>query len=221
MRWLATGGVDVVSLTELLDAPDDRDAVAITFDDAFANFATHAWPRLKEHGFRVTLFVPTGFVGKNNRWESIPGGKMPILPILDWTSLCRLQDEGVALGAHSRAHPDLRTLDEAAIQAEVLGSIEDIERETGRRPNSFAYPYGYWNSAAVANVRRACRYACTTELRPLGRDDKAHLLPRLDAFYLCGPGKLEGFGGPTFRRYLQLRARVRVVGQWGRQRLWS
>jgi peptidoglycan/xylan/chitin deacetylase (PgdA/CDA1 family) len=221
VRWLASAPVDVVALTELLDVPDDRDALAVTFDDAFTNFATEAWPRLREHGLPVTLFAPTGFVGHSNSWAAIPGGRMPGLPILDWPALGRLQNEGVVIGAHSRTHPDLRFLDEAALEVEVLGSLDDIESKTGKRPDTFAYPYGYWSAAAASVVRRACRFACTTELRPLGREDEAHLLPRLDAFYLFGPGKLEDFGRPTFRRYLQLRAQVRVVGQWARARLRS
>jgi peptidoglycan/xylan/chitin deacetylase (PgdA/CDA1 family) len=219
VRWLASGRVSVVGLTELLDVPDDRDALAITFDDALANFRSEAWPRLKEHGLPATLFVPTAYVGRTNNWGTMPGGDMPELPILDWRSLARLQEEGVTLGSHSRAHPDLRSLDPTAAREEVLGSIDDIERETGRRPESFAYPYGYWDAAVAAIVRQACRCACTTELRPLERSDACHLLPRLDAYYLNGPGRLEDFGKSIFREYIRARARIRVLGQWLRTSL--
>ena len=120
---MGTGPVSVVSLTELLNLPDDRDALAITFDDAFTNFQTHAWPRLREYGLPVTVFTPTGFVGRTNSWAAIPGGGMPTLSILDWTSLAGLQEDGVTLGAHSRTHPDLRTLSDTAIEDEVLGQL--------------------------------------------------------------------------------------------------
>jgi len=219
VRWLAASPVSVVSLEELLTLPDERDAVAITFDDAFTNFAKEAWPRLREHGLPVTLFVPTGFVGKTNAWDALPGGAMPTLAILDWASLGRLQSEGVTLGAHSRTHADLRLLEREAIQEEVLSSIADISRETGARPAAFAYPYGHWNALAASVVEQSCAQACTTALRPLGRSDKAHLLPRLDVFYLTGPARLEAFGTFGFRRYLELRGRVRTVGQWVRTRL--
>ncbi|MGQ0734404.1 MAG: polysaccharide deacetylase family protein [Acidobacteriota bacterium] len=213
LRWLASSPVAVLSLPDLLRHPNDSDALAITFDDAFTNFQDEAWPRLRDHGLSVTLFVPTGFVGQTNEWAETPGGRMPRLPILDWASLGRLQEDGVILGAHSRTHADLRTLDGTALEEEIWGSVEDVSRETGRRPDTFAYPYGYWTPAAASTVRAACRCACTTELRPLGPGDDALLLPRLDAFYLKGPARLEQFGRASFREYLRLRSRMRALAQ--------
>jgi peptidoglycan/xylan/chitin deacetylase (PgdA/CDA1 family) len=218
VRWLASGRVPVVGLSELLALPDDMDAVALTFDDAFANFATEAWPRLRAHNLPVTLYVPTRFVGTTNRWAEMPGGRMPPLPLLDWPVLARLHEDGLTLGAHSRTHPDLRALDPTVLEDEVLGSIDDIQREAGARAESFAYPYGYWNTQVAAVVRSACNWACTTDLRPLGRSDENHLLPRLDAIYLNGPGRLEHFGRPTFRRYVWGRAWIHACGQWVRAR---
>ena len=216
VRWLASGRVSVVGLEELLALPDDQHAVALTFDDAYENFAAEAWPRLRKRGLPVTLFVPTGCVGGANDWAATPGGSMPRLPILDWPELNRLQDEGVTLGAHSRSHPDLRTLDSPGLHDEVVGSIDDLHRHTGRRPEAFAFPYGYLDSTAADAVRAACRFGCTTRLRLLSQGDQPHLLPRLDAYYLKGAGRLENFGSLVFRQYMWVRSRVRAVGQFVR-----
>jgi glycosyltransferase involved in cell wall biosynthesis/peptidoglycan/xylan/chitin deacetylase (PgdA/CDA1 family) len=67
MRWLGRSG-RAISLAELLaaragGAPLRRGAVLVTFDDAYADFAEHAWPALRRHGVPVTLFVPTAFPG--------------------------------------------------------------------------------------------------------------------------------------------------------------
>jgi peptidoglycan/xylan/chitin deacetylase (PgdA/CDA1 family) len=35
----------------------------VTVDDAYADFAEHAWPSLRRHGVPVVLFVPTAFAG--------------------------------------------------------------------------------------------------------------------------------------------------------------
>lgn len=56
----------VVSVAEVLAArrngtPLPPRAVLITFDDAYNDFADHAWPALKRHGLPATLFVPTAF----------------------------------------------------------------------------------------------------------------------------------------------------------------
>lgn len=210
---MASSGLPIVSLPELLAIPDDRDAISLTFDDAYVNFETEAWPRLRAYGLPAMLFVPTAFVGRSNDWTALPGGAMPRLPILDWKALARLQESGLTLGAHTRRHPDLRRLDGAALEDEIDGSFEDIGRETGRRPDAFAYPYGFTTGGAVARVRAAGALAVTTELRPLGAGDDAHLLPRLDSFYLEGPGRIEGFGTPAFRHYFRLRLTLRTLAQ--------
>ncbi len=211
VRWLASGSVKVVSVSELLFGNADSRSVALTFDDAFANFATSAWPVLREHAMPVTLFVPTHHVGKANSWEATPGGSMPTLNLLGWDALSELVDEGVSLGAHSRTHPDLRKVDAALLHDEIAGSFEDITRETGHVGEGFAYPYGYFNDRVVDEVRVECRWACTTELRSLGSGDDVFRIPRLDAYFLRGPGAIEGFGSPIFRSYMTMRAAIRSI----------
>jgi len=55
-----------VSMEEVLDAIEggsrlpDR-AVLITFDDAYVDFASNAWPILKSYRLPVTVFVPTAY----------------------------------------------------------------------------------------------------------------------------------------------------------------
>jgi peptidoglycan/xylan/chitin deacetylase (PgdA/CDA1 family) len=134
---------------------------------------------------------------------------MPALPLLDWDALARLADEGVTLGAHTRTHADLRRLDGAAMTEEIAGSFEDIARETGHRPTGFAYPYGYFDERVVRETRRSCQWACTTVLGPLGSDDDVHRLPRLDAYFLRGPARLDTYGSPVFRSYIAMRATIR------------
>lgn len=55
-----------VSLQDVLRASEGRqqlppNALLLTFDDAYSDFAEHAWPCLQRHGVPATLFVPTGF----------------------------------------------------------------------------------------------------------------------------------------------------------------
>ena len=65
MRWLASTG-RVVALADVLSAvrggaPLRGDAVLVTFDDGYRDFADTAWPVLRRLGIPVTLFVPTSF----------------------------------------------------------------------------------------------------------------------------------------------------------------
>lgn len=209
VRLLATSEVRVLGVADLLACPDDGHAVAITFDDALANFATHAWPVLREHAFPVTVFVPTQFVGRQNDWSVMPGGAMPSLRLLDWEQIGRLAEAGVAVCAHSRTHPDLRRLTDAQLDDELQGSREDIARETGKAPAGFAYPYGFVDGRVAGRVRRSFQWACTTVLGALTGAEDPCLLPRLDSYYFAGPAALHNYGSASFRWYMSLRAALR------------
>lgn len=211
VRWLASGAVRVVSVPELMRLPSDADAVALTFDDAFANFASVAAPLLAEHGLPATLFVVSDHAGGTNAWGGVAQRGIPTLPLLGWDALGRLAEAGVTLGAHTRTHPRLPELGAAARVEEIEGSVARIARETGRRPEGFAYPFGDANDVTATDVAASCTWAVTTELRAVGASERPHLLPRLDMYYLRAPGRLESFGTPRFRRRLWLRARARGV----------
>jgi glycosyltransferase involved in cell wall biosynthesis/peptidoglycan/xylan/chitin deacetylase (PgdA/CDA1 family) len=62
MRVLASWA-SPVPLEQTLAARLPRRAVAVTFDDAYADFAEYAWPVLRRYGIPVTLFVPTAYPG--------------------------------------------------------------------------------------------------------------------------------------------------------------
>ena len=211
VTWLGSGAVHVTTVDELMTVPDDSDAVAITFDDAFESVATIAAPLLRERGLPATVFVVTEHAGLTNTWGGRAASGIPVMPLLDWSSLAALADSGFSLGAHSRTHPDLTKVDPEALRDEVLGSVDAIERKAGVRPSCFAYPYGRVNAAVAAVAASVCTGAVTTELRPVRSDDSRFLLPRIDAYYFQAPGRLERWGSPHWHAYVKTRAMLRAV----------
>ncbi len=209
VRWLTSGRVTVTTIDDLVGLPATVDAVAITFDDGFVNFREVAAPRLLAAGLPVTLFVVGDRVGTTNAWDGCPDRGIPHLPLLDWPALARLQEMGVVLGAHSRSHTDLTRLNQTAVEDEVHGSRDVIERETGRRPSAFAYPYGRLNDTVAGIVADAFSYACTTEFRTLDDVAASIRLPRLDMYYLKRKRRLESWGSAEFRRFVRIRRQVR------------
>lgn len=207
--FLASGKVQVVSLETLWEDPPAGDAVAITFDDGFSNFATEAMPVLRDHAFPATLFVVSDHVGGHNDWGGRRARGIPHLPLLSWTELADLAGRGVRIGAHTRRHRKLTSITGIELRDEVQGSVARIESALGRRPTSFAYPFGAVDDPAAAVVREACALACTTELRALGAHEDRVLLPRLDMFYLRDRGQLEAWGSAGFRSRLWLRGQGR------------
>jgi peptidoglycan/xylan/chitin deacetylase (PgdA/CDA1 family) len=209
IAWFASRRVRVTTVHDLVMLPPSVDAVAITFDDAFATFEETAAATLIEHGLPVTLFVVADHVGRTNAWGGVAEKGIPHLALLDWTSLARLQERGVTIGAHTRRHSDLTTLPRAAVEDEVYGSADIIERRIGTRPSVFAYPYGRHDQQSTAAVARAFQYACTTEFRALEAPAASAALPRLDMYYFQQPGRLESWGTPSFDRFVAFRRSLR------------
>jgi len=126
----------VVSAPEVLQAVRGRSSLPprsllLTFDDAYRDFARHAWPVLRELGLPVTMFVPTAFPGsadgvfwwdrlhhalKNTSRRSPLTGPMGVLPLRTsrerTQALLRLQTHVKAL-PHSQAMPFVAAICEA------------------------------------------------------------------------------------------------------------
>jgi peptidoglycan/xylan/chitin deacetylase (PgdA/CDA1 family) len=211
VRFFGSGRVRVVPLADLPSMPDDQDAIALTFDDAFLNFTSSALPLLSHLGFPATIFVVSDAVGGTNAWggQETPG--IPTLPLMDWRDLEAARNAGFEIGAHSRRHPDLTTLSPAQLEDETAGCVERILSALGQRPLRFAYPYGAVNDVVARVTRDVFEQSVTTELRPVASDDDAALLPRLDAWYFRRVGELERWGSPAFRRRIWIRAQGRRV----------
>ncbi len=211
VEWLASGPVRIVPLDTLLDLPPQADAVALTFDDGFVNFGTTAAPLLAARSLPATLFVVSGHVGGTNAWggRSQPG--IPTLPLLDWDALGGLADAGFGLGAHTRTHRRLPEVSSSEVADELEGCRDDIRKNTGHDPTSFAYPYGAVTPAAAALVSRVFRYGCTTEHRALAAHEEHAQLPRVDMYYFRNRPGLEGWGTAAFRGRLWARRTARSL----------
>jgi hypothetical protein len=210
MEMLAASRVKVVPLEEIFAHPG---AVAITFDDGFANLADHAVPVLERLALPATIFVVSGYCGKRNNWPTQPAG-IPQMPLLDWPALRSLPPL-FSLGAHTVNHPDLRAQDEREVEREVRESRADIEHRTGRAVASFAYPYGAINERTAALVRREFAIGCGTRLDFAGPDADRAVLPRLDTFYLKSPRWFRQPLGPANRGYIGLRRCMREIRRSG------
>lgn len=180
----------------------------ITFDDGFASLHEHAMSILKSHGFTATVYLVADYVGLTNDWETPPDG-LGRRPILTWEQVEELHGGGWEIGAHTRTHPDLRGLSDAALEEEIAGSRRALEQQLGRTVESFAYPYGFFDERGERIVAREYASACTTRLQRVGVEALSRL-PRVDAYYLRDPGRVRRLLLGQLDGYLTLR-------RWGRR----
>ncbi len=111
-------------------------ALLLTFDDAYADFAEHAWPVLAELGLPVTVFVPTEFPDQSRRafwWDRL----FRILEGTDRTScectpLGRLELRDKA--SRRRALQRLCSLVISIPHERAMQLVEDVARELGESP---------------------------------------------------------------------------------------
>jgi peptidoglycan/xylan/chitin deacetylase (PgdA/CDA1 family) len=120
------------------DVPLPPRAVALTFDDGFADNA-EAIAELLGRGLRATLYVTTGFIGRP--------GMLSQAGLRDLATL-----EGLQLGAHSVTHPRLDELPAGEAAAEIGASCATLEDVIGRQVTTFAYPHGNHHRGVRAAV---------------------------------------------------------------------
>lgn len=187
LALLDEAGIAVVPLSDLGRDPagpgSGTPRVSIAFDDGFLSVYEHALPLLQRHRFPATVFVVTDYCGKTNGWPSQPR-HVTRRPLLDWAQLREMTGAGIAVGSHSRTHPDLTRLPRHEVEAELDGSKRDIEDALGRAVETLAYPYGAYDDKVRAVAHGHFALACSTRLGYVGPSSDALALPRLDVYYL-------------------------------------
>ena len=161
LRDRGYGSLTISEAAARLDGKTPRpgQSVALTFDDAFEDFATVALPLLLEFQTKATLFVPTAFVGGTSTWLDREGESQR--RIASWSQLREIVAAGIECGAHSHSHPELDRLPAAELEEEIRVPKALLEQHLGREAASFAYPFGYHSRAVrraveAAGYRAAC-----------------------------------------------------------------
>jgi peptidoglycan/xylan/chitin deacetylase (PgdA/CDA1 family) len=143
---LATHGYHPISQLELFDALFHGGSlppkpVLLSVDDGYVDDVKTILPILRAHHFVATFYVIT------HRFHEAG--------FLNPTEVRRLDAAGMDIGAHTRNHVPLATVSSAELASQVRGSREDLERVLGHPVQWFAYPFGSFNAAVVAEVRAA------------------------------------------------------------------
>lgn len=161
LRYLILRGYRATTFTNALTSPRSGRTLVVTFDDAYRSVFARAFPILSRLGLPATIFVPTAFAGTEQPmcWPGIDewiGGPYEgeMIP-LTWTQLRELAAAGWEVGSHSRTHPRLTRLDDAALEHELRGAKEECEQHLDQPCTSIAYPFGDVDARVVAAVARA------------------------------------------------------------------
>lgn len=171
-------GFDIVPLPTIVDAlaagSNADHMAAITFDDALIGVSTLAAPTLAELDAPATVFVVADALGQSPAWW--PGAQ----PVMGETALAELAAAGWTVGAHTRTHASLPTLDADGARDEIAGSRRRIEDLLGIDVDLLAYPFGHYTVETTTLAREAGFRAAFTFLNGrVSAADDLFRLPRL------------------------------------------
>jgi len=143
LRYLQAHGIRAITASELVDrlargGPLDH-VVVLTFDDGYLDARTDALPLLEKYGAKATFYLISHTIGTPNH--------------LAWSDIRELLRAGMEIGAHGADHLDLSQMSPAEQTAQVTRCISTIERYTGVRPRTYAYPSGQYDSATLEVMR--------------------------------------------------------------------
>lgn len=208
----------VVPLQDVVNAlkagsPLPDKAVAITFDDGYANILENAHPILTEMGFSYTIFINPNEIGV--------GPKQ-----LTWEQVIAMQSEGVTFANHTLDH--LHMLNGENTQSEttwleqvwdnVLAAEQKIKEKLDVELRYLAYPFGEYNVALTVQLKEAGYIGFGQHSGAVGPLSNLQALPRFPA---AGPyanlatlkNKLNSLAMPVVETSLpEPRQRSRTLG---------
>jgi peptidoglycan/xylan/chitin deacetylase (PgdA/CDA1 family) len=146
--WLARAGWHAVTLDRVLAYWREgialpRKPIVLSFDDGYPGDWRYALPILRAHRWPGVLNLQVG----------------NLVPL----RVRELIHAGWQVASHTFTHPDLTTIGSAQLEREVGTSRRWLQDVFHVHVDVFCYPYGRYDTAVVAAVRRAGYVAAETE----------------------------------------------------------
>ena len=140
---------------------NDRPAVAITFDDGYADNVDFAVPLLLERNIPFTYFVTLHHILSGEQFghdREVGNDARP--NTMD--QIRKMAEQGVDIGHHGRHHVDMAKITDAdRLYDELVTARQELEAAIGEKVEYFAFPYGLPEnmSAEAFNVAQEAGYA--------------------------------------------------------------
>lgn len=176
MEWLKRMGYTSALPTDWDTHAGSNRRVILTFDDAYEDLMSNAFPVLHRLGFKATVFVVVDRIGKTNEWDEATGFKSKRL--LTAEQIRELHRHGVHFGSHTLTHALLTDASDSELEREVRDSKHKLEDLLGAEVPCFAYPWGMADMRVRGAVARAGYKVAFTSQEGLNRSEDPLALKR-------------------------------------------
>jgi peptidoglycan/xylan/chitin deacetylase (PgdA/CDA1 family) len=164
LRYLEMTGYNVVPLRHVYEyvtgkrASLPKNAVVITIDDGWRSTYTEAFPELQKRKFPFTVFIYPNIIGKTAN-------------ALSWEQIRIMASAGVDVQSHALTHPFLTRRRHQSMSDEAYGawlrrelaeSRRILEKESGKKVQFLAYPYGDYDTHVADAASKAGYSAALT-----------------------------------------------------------
>lgn len=149
MAYLKDNNYTPIFVSEIDYAYAFEKPIIITFDDAYVDVYTNAFPILQTYNFKANIFVITGSIGNNLYMNE------EMIKDVDKSNL-------IEIGSHTISHYKLAEKDEQTIEKELKESKEALEKILNKEINTIAYPSGSFNSTVIKIAQKYYSYGLST-----------------------------------------------------------
>jgi peptidoglycan/xylan/chitin deacetylase (PgdA/CDA1 family) len=147
LDYIKARGFHTVTLPQLVNffkggAPLPTHPIVLTFDDAWSEHYTLAFPELQKRGMVGVFFVPTSYAQV--------GGKL-----LNWAQVVQMDRGGMDIESHTINHLDLTKINRDDVRHQLVDAKKILEQKLGHPLIGLSYPYGAFNPQVVTATENA------------------------------------------------------------------
>lgn len=147
--WLKRNGFKSYFASEI--SPNlPQKSVIITFDDGYKDNFINAFRLLQKYNFKATIFIVLNRFDKNWATDKDLNKKSNELNAEEMLSnediKTMIQSGLIEIGSHTLNHPNLPVLNDEEKNLEIVKSKKEIENLFNIKCESFAYPFGFYDT---------------------------------------------------------------------------
>lgn len=135
MKYLSNSGYTAVTMSQVAKGEVPAKAVALTFDDGYADFGSEAYPILNNRNFTATVYVITSRLNDSRH--------------LSPEDIVYLSNRGIEFGSHTVNHVNLAHQPDSVARDELAKSQKTLATLTGKPVTALSYPSGQYDQSTV------------------------------------------------------------------------